>query len=219
MLRLDGQQAILRRLVLVFLAAGLPVGAAAEPAVGAKGQIQGLISEADYPPEALRNGEQGTVRFRLFISPRGSVTGCRVTASSGSGTLDRETCRLIRERARFTPARDRRGRAVADTASSSVQWHLSTLPMAPPEIQASAEVWMTCLRDAAEPRLATADTAEAIVQKAFDAYTAQEEALAAVSARILPDPVPAGSDAMRSGIRAELIKRIAAARAQMRPNR
>jgi hypothetical protein len=96
-----------------------------------------------------------------------------------------------------------------------VQWHLDTLPMAPAEFQASAQVWMTCVRDAAEPRLATSDSAEVIAEKAFDACIAQEESLAAVGARILPDPVPAGSDAMRRGVRAELIKQVLAARAQM----
>jgi TonB family protein len=52
------------------------------------------------------------------------VTSCTVTSSSGSASLDAATCRIMTERARFIPARDRRGRAVADSLSARVRWVL-----------------------------------------------------------------------------------------------
>ena len=53
-------------------------------AAKAKGNLTSLFSTDDYPPSALRNEEQGTTAVRLTIGPDGRVTGCTVTASSGS---------------------------------------------------------------------------------------------------------------------------------------
>jgi protein TonB len=82
------------------------------------------FSNDDYPAEAIRNREQGLVRFRVTIGPDGSVTGCAVTASSGSASLDAATCRIAAERLRFTPARDAEGTATSDTAEFRVLWRL-----------------------------------------------------------------------------------------------
>jgi len=80
----------------------------------------GKIGPADYPRAA--GGAQGTVEARLTVSAAGAVTGCRVTRSSGNRVLDETTCRLIRERFRFVPARDAQGRAVADIQGWQQRW-------------------------------------------------------------------------------------------------
>src|SRR3954462_9093136 len=54
----------------------------------AKTDLNGLISNDDYPPSSLRNEEQGTVRVRLEVGTNGRVTGCSVTGSSGHPALD-----------------------------------------------------------------------------------------------------------------------------------
>ena len=95
-----------------------------EPA-RARANLAGLISSDDYPPSALRNEEQGTVRVRLSIDTSGRVTNCSVTQSSGSSQLDSTTCRLLQRRARFTPARDNRGQPIADTITSPpIRWQI-----------------------------------------------------------------------------------------------
>jgi periplasmic protein TonB len=78
----------------------------------------------DYPAPALVAGEQGDVSFRLDVDPAGAIAGCTVTRSSGSALLDRTTCDLLRARARFEPARNRRGRAIASTWSSHIRWRM-----------------------------------------------------------------------------------------------
>lgn len=78
----------------------------------------------DYPPQALRNMEQGATAYELSVSPAGKVDSCIVTASSGSLALDEATCRLVADRARFTPATDGAGQAVAGTYASRVNWVL-----------------------------------------------------------------------------------------------
>jgi protein TonB len=94
------------------------------PPRSASGNLQGLFTGSDYPSQAISNDEQGTVTVSLTIGSTGRVTGCSTTASSGSGTLDSATCRILRSRARFTPARDNRGNPTAGTHSQRITWRL-----------------------------------------------------------------------------------------------
>ncbi len=80
----------------------------------------------DYPVAALRNMEQGATAYELNISPEGRVASCIVTASSGSIDLDEATCRLVADRARFTPATDPAGHVTAGQYASRVHWVLPT---------------------------------------------------------------------------------------------
>lgn len=80
------------------------------------------VNTSDYPAGALRRENEGNTSFRLTIDPKGRVSACQVTVSSGWSTLDEATCRLITERARFSPATDRKGRAVEGTYSNRVRW-------------------------------------------------------------------------------------------------
>jgi protein TonB len=100
-----------------------PPARAVEPA-RAKADLGRYVSDADYPSDAIRREEQGATRFRLAVGPDGRVTGCTVTGSSGSAALDMATCRLMKSRARFAPAHDSNGNAVADAVSSAITWRL-----------------------------------------------------------------------------------------------
>ena len=95
--------------------------------------LSAVFADAVYPPAALAAGEQGTVRFVLAVDVAGRVTDCTISSSSGSETLDMETCRLMRELARFEPARDAAKKPVADSVFSRVTWRLP-----PPEPKAAA---------------------------------------------------------------------------------
>jgi len=90
----------------------------------ARGNPGTWISDADYPPSALRAEESGTTGFRLEIGTNGRVTNCTVTSGSGSSALDAATCRLLKSRARFTPAKDAAGNPTTDTYSSRIVWRL-----------------------------------------------------------------------------------------------
>lgn len=94
-----------------------------EPA-RARGNLTSLFSTDDYPPAAIRSEEQGTVRVSLTISPQGRVVGCNVTSSSGSNALDNATCRIIRSRARYTPARDSNNQPTEGTDTATIRWVL-----------------------------------------------------------------------------------------------
>jgi protein TonB len=100
-----------------------PAARKVEPA-RARANLASYVSDEDYPSSAVRNEEQGTTRFRLGVGTDGHVTECSVLGSSGSPALDSATCRLMKSRARFTPARDSDGRTTSDTVTSAIRWVL-----------------------------------------------------------------------------------------------
>ncbi len=84
----------------------------------------GEFLSKNYPPKALKNGEQGRVGFRLVIESDGSLGTCEVTQSSGFRTLDNETCEVILRNARLKPVRNEEGRAVRAVQNGYINWKL-----------------------------------------------------------------------------------------------
>ncbi|HWU03815.1 MAG TPA: energy transducer TonB [Novosphingobium sp.] len=92
--------------------------------VGAKpkGNPSEWVTTEDYPSRALRENRTGTTGFTLSVGPDGRVTGCQITAPSGSEDLDQATCNYASRRARFTPAKDGEGNPTSSSYSSKVRW-------------------------------------------------------------------------------------------------
>jgi protein TonB len=91
----------------------------------AEGEMRTLFSADDYPAEAQRRGEEGTVQAELAVDSSGRVTACTILRSSGSASLDSATCRVLQRRARFTPARDADGNPRADRVTTPpIKWQL-----------------------------------------------------------------------------------------------
>ncbi len=89
-----------------------------------KGNPGDWITNGDYRSTWISRELSGTARFTVEINTRGRVTECAVTGSTGHSVLDTATCRLLTKRARFNPARDGNGEAVAGSYSSSVTWEI-----------------------------------------------------------------------------------------------
>ena len=90
----------------------------------ARANLSSYVSDSDYPAAALRAEEQGTARFRLNVGADGRVESCTITGSSGSSALDAATCRIMKSRARFTPARNSDGQPTGDTVANAIRWVL-----------------------------------------------------------------------------------------------
>ena len=103
-----------------------------ERSVSPTGNPSLWMTEDDYPSEARRNDEQGTTAFRLTVGPDGAATACNITSSSGYASLDDAACRLLLQRARFTPALDKKGRATTGSWASRFRW---VLPEPTPGLQ------------------------------------------------------------------------------------
>lgn len=95
----------------------------AEPA-RARAAPASYITAADYPESALRAREEGAVAYVLDVGADGRAATCTITRSSGSTSLDATTCRIMRSRARFTPARDTNGNPAASRLNQEVTWTL-----------------------------------------------------------------------------------------------
>jgi protein TonB len=103
------------------------VQAPAAPTIrqSARSDVRAVFSADDYPADAQRNNEQGTVQAKLAIDAKGRVSGCTVLRSSGHNSLDRATCSILQRRARFTPALDGSGKPVRSSyVTPPVVWRL-----------------------------------------------------------------------------------------------
>jgi TonB family protein len=138
--------------------------AEASPAPGASGgstppsrrarpvrPLQTLVGHDDYPADASSAGERGAVRFELGVDPDGRATECRLRVTSGSASLDGATCRLMRERARFTPARDAAGRPVADRYRGHLWWPPAQAGLAMTSVAPAPAVILTPVKPPAAP--------------------------------------------------------------------
>ncbi len=94
------------------------------PAGRPRANLSSYFSADDYPEEALRVGAEGTVHFRLVINSDGRVSGCSLVRSSGNAALDARTCEVLIGRARYQPARNTAGQAIAGTDQGRVTWRL-----------------------------------------------------------------------------------------------
>lgn len=95
----------------------------AKPATAVR-KLEGVFSGNDYPLEAVRDDASGRARVRLLVDKTGRTTDCTILASSGHGSLDAATCRILRSRARFHPAKDIDGKPVRGAAVTSIEWHI-----------------------------------------------------------------------------------------------
>jgi TonB family protein len=84
--------------------------------------IASYVSNDDYPSSALGRDAIGQVEARVTVSPAGKASDCQMVRSSGHDDLDKITCKVMVDRTRFHPARDREGRAMASPYAFAIQW-------------------------------------------------------------------------------------------------
>jgi protein TonB len=87
-------------------------------------QIRGKLSFKDLPEGMLAPGSEARVGVRYAVNVDGSVSDCRADQPSGIPQLDALACRLIEQRFRFRPARDREGRPVRTTIVEAHSWFI-----------------------------------------------------------------------------------------------
>jgi protein TonB len=105
------------------LAAAVPALAQTADQKAAQNASNWDVFQKLYPPRALAAKEEGAVGFRVAIDPKGTVTQCEVTHSSGHPLLDQETCSLITLHADFGPEQGLSGSQVR-TREGLIAWKL-----------------------------------------------------------------------------------------------
>ena len=106
-----------------------------------RGNIAAVIGNEDYPIDAMRNSEQGTVGFVLTLDERGRVADCVVEYSSGSASLDAQTCRLMWLRIQLEPGRDKAGNPVTSALRAKIRWVLPEPTPIPISPWTAAMIW------------------------------------------------------------------------------
>ncbi len=162
--------------------------------------LASLVTVNDYPAQAMANGQSGSVRFRLDIGADGRVSMCTILRSTRSSILDATTCRLMRSRARFTPARDASGQALVGRFEDEITWTLpATAMMATtpaPRLYELIRIWSACVMGDAARRAVSSLDVNAIPDATYASCIELEPLLLAEMARVnRPNMVPA--DAMR----------------------
>lgn len=80
------------------------------------------VDSSKYPSQANRRGVSGVVRYQLTVDDRGLPQNCKIMTSSGDSNLDKVTCSLIQDSARFLPAQDLRYKNQPGTFDGEVRW-------------------------------------------------------------------------------------------------
>ena len=80
------------------------------------------MSYRDLPVGILPLGQEASVDVVFAVNPNGRASDCEAERSSGYPVLDNLACRLIEQRFRFKPARDRLGRPVRSWVAESHSW-------------------------------------------------------------------------------------------------
>ncbi len=86
--------------------------------------VSGRITNADYPPSARAARQGGTVTAHFNVGTDGRARNCSVVKSSGNADIDATTCRLIEQRFRFEPARNKAGQPITDVTGWQQTWWL-----------------------------------------------------------------------------------------------
>ena len=150
------------RLVLLLLvgafSSGITAASPSEPSP--KRSPATWVTSNDYPARAQERQVEGNVRARLGVSPSGLPTACTVMSSSGSEELDAKTCQLLMARARFEPARNASGVAIAGSWSTTIAWRIPD----------DARVAPALRRDDAEPGYADDQAEDDYAQEESDGW-------------------------------------------------
>jgi TonB family protein len=96
-------------------------------ATPARGDMRALFSAGDYPAEALRRGQEGSIRLLLLVDEKGSVAGCHILEPSSVPVLDAMGCQVLKRRGKFTPALDGAGKPTKSTvATPRIVWTMDS---------------------------------------------------------------------------------------------
>ncbi|MEH6790858.1 energy transducer TonB [Parasphingorhabdus sp.] len=84
--------------------------------------LSGFFRRQDIPRSVWKADTRGRVIVRFTVGADGRARDCQIRQTSGHAELDAITCRLIEQRFRFEPARDKNGRAVASPYGWVQEW-------------------------------------------------------------------------------------------------
>jgi len=114
---------------LALAPALLPIDALARNASDVTGSVPPVVADADVmavnrPADRSPRSGEARVAIILDIDEAGAVTRCQVAQSSGYPQLDSLTCDTMAKTARFHPAHNKDGEAIASQYRTIVTFRL-----------------------------------------------------------------------------------------------
>ena len=82
------------------------------------------IVSSDYPLQMLFAGQPALVSFRLSVGADGVPTACHIQATTRLKSFDDAVCKSVMRRARFSPALDAEGQAIASYYQNNVRFQI-----------------------------------------------------------------------------------------------
>jgi TonB family protein len=79
---------------------------------------------ADYPRDAVNQGEQGIMRMRVIVADNGTVENCTINSATKTDRLESPACAVM-QRAAFGPARDANGVAFRSLFATTITYQIS----------------------------------------------------------------------------------------------
>ena len=143
--------------------------------------LVGLARPEDFPADAMRLNQHGTVTTSLLVGTDGRVKQCDVIESSKSPPLDKRTCEIFIERARFSPATDNHGKPTEGRYEQKVTWRFQTgnSNIQSRAVTAKALIWEGCTSYALAKRVNDSTPVEQVIRDAFSDCAADEQAVKA----------------------------------------
>ncbi len=89
-----------------------------------KGTVINFFSTNDYPDEALRKQQFGTVGALVWLETTGRVSTCTIIESSAGPTLEDATCNILKRRGHFIPATDVQGKSIRAPIFTRIRWEI-----------------------------------------------------------------------------------------------
>jgi len=80
------------------------------------------VNGADYPLGMLARGKEAIVHFRLSVGETGDPTACHIQQSTRPKAFDDVVCNSLMKRAKFLPALDKDGKAIASYYRNTVRF-------------------------------------------------------------------------------------------------
>ena len=90
----------------------------------AKKDWASYVSSHDYPLAAIRSVAGGETHALIDVGPDGSGRNCRIIQSSGNDELDRMSCNVVTERARYDPGQTAKGEPVGSPLYLVFRWEI-----------------------------------------------------------------------------------------------
>jgi hypothetical protein len=84
-----------------------------------------IVAYWDFPKNAVDVNTYTSVAAVLTVSPHGGVSSCTAKVTAGDARMADYTCKLLRVRAHYEPARDPSGRRLYGIDRERIAWYLA----------------------------------------------------------------------------------------------